>query len=225
LSSCCCWRGATPWEFASFHHHSASRIFITQPGCSPPLAVTQEDDHQPCGGEKHAGLRPLSHPSFGLVTRFFLQHSEGKGVHQSCGGGGPWLHGASRLQAIGYSVSGPLGLDGSGAAFDAASCRLGALGDRTRRRTPRRWRQRSWMVLSSLLLVEIGARTPSCVLRQPPPAGAEVVTAAGEATSCRGGCLRWLGHQSHLPLSPRLFGFNGLAVTPHRRTGVRTYLK
>jgi hypothetical protein len=29
LSSCCCWRGATPWELASFHHHSASRIFIT----------------------------------------------------------------------------------------------------------------------------------------------------------------------------------------------------
>jgi hypothetical protein len=47
------------------------------------------------------------------------------------------------------------------------------------------------MVLSSLLLVETGARTPSCVLRQPPPTGVEVVTATGEATSCRGGYLRW----------------------------------
>jgi hypothetical protein len=62
LSTCCCWRGATPWELASFHHHLASRIFIMQPGCSPPPAVTQKDDHQPRGGEKQAGLRPLSHP-------------------------------------------------------------------------------------------------------------------------------------------------------------------
>jgi hypothetical protein len=74
-----------------------------QPGCNPPLAVTQEDDHQPCGGEKQAGLRPPTlsfkdvhhprwggrrvelgpYPPYGLVTRFFLQHSEGKGVHQS----------------------------------------------------------------------------------------------------------------------------------------------
>ena len=57
-SSCCCWRGATPWELASFHHHSASRIFIMQPGCSPPPVVIQKDDYQPCGGEKQAGLRP-----------------------------------------------------------------------------------------------------------------------------------------------------------------------
>jgi hypothetical protein len=61
-SSCCRWRGAIPWGLASFHHHSASRIFNMQPDCSPPPAVTQEDDHQPCGGEKQAGLRPLSHP-------------------------------------------------------------------------------------------------------------------------------------------------------------------
>jgi hypothetical protein len=61
-SSCCCWRGATPWELASFHHHSASRIFIMQPGCSPPSVVIQKDDYQPCGGEKQAGLRPPSCP-------------------------------------------------------------------------------------------------------------------------------------------------------------------
>jgi hypothetical protein len=123
---------------------------------------------------------PLLPPAFG-----------GKGVHQSYGRGGPLLHGAGRLQAVSCSVSGPLGLDGSGAASDAASCRLGTLGVRIRRRTPRRWQRCSWTDLSSLLLVEIGARTPSCVLRQPPPTGAEVVAAAGEATSCRGGCLRW----------------------------------
>jgi hypothetical protein len=54
-----------------------------------------------------------------------------------------------------------------------------------------------------------GARTPSCVLRQPLSTGAEVaavvgvevVAAAGEAAHCIGGCLRWRGHQSHLPPS------------------------
>jgi hypothetical protein len=34
-----------------------------QPGCSPSPAATQDlDDHQPCGGGKQVGLRPLSHP-------------------------------------------------------------------------------------------------------------------------------------------------------------------
>jgi hypothetical protein len=61
-SSCCRWRGETPWGLASFHHHLASRIFITQPGCSPLPVVIQKDDYQPCGGEKQAGLRPPSCP-------------------------------------------------------------------------------------------------------------------------------------------------------------------
>jgi hypothetical protein len=54
----CCWRGATPWELASFRHHLASRIFIMQPGCSLPPVVIQKGDYQPCGGEKQTGLRP-----------------------------------------------------------------------------------------------------------------------------------------------------------------------
>jgi hypothetical protein len=82
-------------------HRSASRIFIMQPGCSPPSAVTRRDDHQPCGGEKQARLRPLPRPQLqgclssglrrrarrvgsclprGPVTRFFLQHSGEKGI-------------------------------------------------------------------------------------------------------------------------------------------------
>jgi hypothetical protein len=113
-----------------FRHCSASRIFIMQPGCSPPPVAIQKDDHQPRGGEKQARLRlPPSfsfkdvdhprwsggraksgvHPPRGLVTRFFLQHSEEEGVHQPCGGGEPQLRGADWLQAISYSVSGPLG--------------------------------------------------------------------------------------------------------------------
>jgi hypothetical protein len=33
-----------------------------QPGCSPSPMVIRRDDHQPCGGEKQAGLRPLPRP-------------------------------------------------------------------------------------------------------------------------------------------------------------------
>jgi hypothetical protein len=77
-----------------------------------------------------------------------------------------------------------------------------------------------------------GAKTSLCALVQPLPTGAEVITApsgadvvasAGEATHNRGGCLRWRDRQCHLLLVLRLFGFNGLAVSPHGRTGARSY--
>jgi hypothetical protein len=35
-----------------------------QPGYSPLLVVVQEDDHQPRGGEKQAGLQPPPTHSF-----------------------------------------------------------------------------------------------------------------------------------------------------------------
>jgi hypothetical protein len=47
---------ATPWELVPFSHRSASRIFIMQPGRTPPPVVTQDGDHQPLGGERQAGL-------------------------------------------------------------------------------------------------------------------------------------------------------------------------
>jgi hypothetical protein len=93
--------------FKDFHH--AAR----------PVVI-HKDDYQPCGGEKRAGLRPppalsfkdVHHPRWGgrraelgscpphgLATRFFLQHSREKGVHQPCGGGELRLRGAGRLQA------------------------------------------------------------------------------------------------------------------------------
>jgi hypothetical protein len=50
------WRNATPWELVPFSHRSASRIFITQPGCSPPLVVTQDGDLQLLDGERQTGL-------------------------------------------------------------------------------------------------------------------------------------------------------------------------
>jgi hypothetical protein len=57
-SSCCRWRSTTSWGLAFFSHHSASRIFIMQPGCSSPPVVIQNDVRQPCGGEERAGLWP-----------------------------------------------------------------------------------------------------------------------------------------------------------------------
>jgi hypothetical protein len=47
---------ATPWEWVPFSHRSTSRIFISQPGCSPLPGVTQDGDHQPLDGEEQAGL-------------------------------------------------------------------------------------------------------------------------------------------------------------------------
>ncbi len=38
------WRNATPWELVPFSHRSASRIFITQPGRTPPPVVTRDGD-------------------------------------------------------------------------------------------------------------------------------------------------------------------------------------
>jgi hypothetical protein len=55
-----------------FHHCSASRIFIMQPGCSPPPVVTQKDDYQPCSGEKQVGLQPPSCPQLQGCSSFLL---------------------------------------------------------------------------------------------------------------------------------------------------------
>jgi hypothetical protein len=74
-SFCCCLRSATPWGLALFSHRSASRIFIMQPDCSPPSAVTQDDDRRPRGGEERVGPWPPSALSF-------------KDVHHPCWGGG-----------------------------------------------------------------------------------------------------------------------------------------
>jgi hypothetical protein len=57
LSSCCRWRNATSRNLVPFSHRSASRIVIRQPGCVPPMVVTQDGDHQFDGGEKRAGLQ------------------------------------------------------------------------------------------------------------------------------------------------------------------------
>jgi hypothetical protein len=55
-------RNATPWELVPLSQRSASRIFITQPGRTPPPAVTRDGDLRLDGGGKRAGLRPLPLP-------------------------------------------------------------------------------------------------------------------------------------------------------------------
>jgi hypothetical protein len=69
----------------------------SQAATSPPPALSFKDVHHPRWGGKRAELGScLPH---GLATRFFLQHSGEKGVHQPCGGGELRLRGADRLQA------------------------------------------------------------------------------------------------------------------------------
>jgi hypothetical protein len=86
------WRNATPWELVPFSHRSASRIFILQPGCIPPPAVTQDGDLHLDGGGKRAGLRPLPLPQ----PQGFSSPGLGRGVCRvgvgPCVGGGPLLH-------------------------------------------------------------------------------------------------------------------------------------
>ena len=86
------WRNATPWELVPFSHRSASRIFIMQPGCTPPPAVTQDGDLRLDGGGKRAGLRPLPLPQ----PQGFSSPGLGRGVCRvgvgPCMGGGPLLH-------------------------------------------------------------------------------------------------------------------------------------
>jgi hypothetical protein len=69
----------------------------SEPGCGLPPALSFKDVHHPRWGGRRAELGYcLPH---GLATRFFLQHSGEKGVHQPYGGGELWLRGAGRLQA------------------------------------------------------------------------------------------------------------------------------
>jgi hypothetical protein len=86
------WRNATPRELVPFSHRPASRIFIMQPGRSPPLVVTQDGDLQLDGGGKRAGLRPLPLPR----PQGFSSPRLGRGVRRvEVGprvGGGPLLH-------------------------------------------------------------------------------------------------------------------------------------
>ena len=86
------WRNATQWELVPLSHRSSSRIFITQPGRTPPPAVTRDGDLRLDGGGERAGLRPLPLPQ----PQGFSSPGLGRGVRRvEVGprvGGGPLLH-------------------------------------------------------------------------------------------------------------------------------------
>jgi hypothetical protein len=129
LSSCCRWRNATSRKLVPFSHRSASRIFVRQPGYIPSPVVTQDGDHQFDGGEKRAGLRPLSLPQLQGCSSSVL----GRGVRRvgAClrAGSGPLLPSVIGGKGVRRSWRWQLprvwlsGLSGFGAASGATSLR------------------------------------------------------------------------------------------------------
>jgi hypothetical protein len=143
-SPCRCWRSATSWWLVLFRHRSTSRIFIMQLGCSPSPMVIQDDDHQFRGGGEQAGLRPLPHPQLQGCSSSLLWRRAGRagvlppawagkpplpsvfrgeGAHRPCGGGKLRQRGTGRKRRH-LQRAWLAGSAGSGAASDAASCRL-----------------------------------------------------------------------------------------------------
>jgi hypothetical protein len=192
---------------------SASRMFIIRAGA---------------GASRVAVL-----PPHGLVTRFFLQHLGEKGVHQPCGGG--------ELPPAAWS--------GCGCPPTARATIAPCVGRPRPRPFPRRRphrgivqdvvRRRGGVCVpgwscpysrsedgSEDLLMRAGAaaiRRCSVGAQVAAVVGAEVVTATGEASHCRGGCLRRRDCQCHLWLDLRLFGFNGSFSPPMWGTGARAF--
>jgi hypothetical protein len=153
----CRWRNATSRKLVPFSHRSASRIFIRRPGHIPSPVVTQDGDHQPLGGEKQAGLRPLPLPQLQGCSSSVL----GRGVRRVgvglCAGSGPLLPSAIRGKGVRRSwrwqlprvrLSGPSGFGAaSGATFRHDSRK------RFLRRRGSRCRPRTDLQLYGLLLV------------------------------------------------------------------------
>jgi hypothetical protein len=150
-------RNATSWELVPFSHRTASRIFIRRPGCIPSPVVTQDGDHQPLGGEKQAGLRPLPLPQLQGCSSSVL----GRGVRRvgvgPCAGGGPLLPSVIKGEGVRRSwrwqlprarLSDPSGFRAaSGAAFRHGSRK------RFLRRRDSRCRPRTDLQLYGLLSV------------------------------------------------------------------------
>jgi hypothetical protein len=208
-SSCCCWRSTISWGLAPFRHRSASRIFVMQPCCGLPPVVIYMDDHQPCGGEKRAGLWPPPCPQL-------------QGCSSSSLG---WK--AGRVGVLPSAWAGDLLLP---PAFGGEGCSPAL----RRRRTSATWCQSARkchqppgflpLGLDGLVLTLVGGRErgPLCHGER-----LEVVAATGDPLAshwCRGGRRRWPNHPHHQPPCSQLFGFNGLVVTPRRETGARASL-
>jgi hypothetical protein len=153
----CRWRDATSRKLAPFSHRSASRIFIRQPGSIPSPVVTQDGDHQPLGGEKQAGLRPLPLPQLQGCSSSVLGRGVrrvGVGLYTGSGPllpsviGGKGVRRSWRWQLPRARLSDPSGFGAaSGAAFRHGSQK------RFLRRRDSRCRPRTDLQLYDLLLV------------------------------------------------------------------------
>jgi hypothetical protein len=211
--------------FKDFHH--AAR-------CSSTLTVTQNDDRQPCGGEGcsrmfisragggQAELRScLPH---GLAIRFFLQHLGEKGVHQPCGGGElpptawsgcgcPSTARATVAPCVGRPRPWPFPCHWPhlGVVQDVVRCGggvhvLGWSCPHSRSKDG----SEDLLVRAGVAAIRrcgVGAQAVAVI-------GDEVVAATGEASHCRGGCLRRRDRQCRLWPDLRLFGFNGSFLPP-----------
>jgi hypothetical protein len=110
----CRWRNATPWELVPFSRRSASRIFITQPGCTPPPVVTQDGDLQFDSGGKQVRLQPLPLPQPQVFSSPVLGRGECRVGVGPCMGGGPLLPsvigGKERLLSVALAAAACLAL-------------------------------------------------------------------------------------------------------------------
>jgi hypothetical protein len=147
----------TSRKLVPFSHRLASRIFIRQPGRTPSPVATQDGDHQPLGGEKQAGQRPLPLPQLQGFSSSVL----GRGVRRvgvgPCAGGDPLLPSVIGRKGVRYlwrwqlpraRLSDPSG-------FGAASSAAFRHDSRKRflRRRDSRCRPRTDLQLYGLLLV------------------------------------------------------------------------
>jgi hypothetical protein len=164
-SFCCCLRSATPWGFALFNHRSASRIFIMQPGCSHSPMVIRRDDHQPCGGEKQAGLRPMPRPQ--------LQGCSSSGLGRRAHRVGACLRVGQR-PASSSSIWGRRA--SSSSVEEASSSHAGGEGE--------------LLLPGQGAAVRPPSGRWSCRAQAAAVTGAEATTAAGEASHRSGGCFR-----------------------------------
>jgi hypothetical protein len=196
----CRWRNATSRKLVPFSHRSASRIFIMQPGRIPSPAVTQDGDHQPLGGEKQAGLRPLPLPQLQGFSSSVL----GRGVRRvgvgPCTGGGPLLPSVIggkgvrrswRWQLPRVRLSDPSGFGAaSGGAFRHSSRK------RFLRRRDSRCHPRTGLQLYGLLLV-LASRVRAwarALWQQHPPRGHCCCCSAPRSRSRRRRCC-WSGRR------------------------------
>jgi hypothetical protein len=177
-----CSPAATSRQWSSRGMTTSLVVEISEPGCGLPSALSFKDVHHPRWGGGRAELGPAFRMGWRPASSSSIQGRKVfANLAKEANFGYAGSAGCRRRQPPHARC---LGLGGFGAAFDTASCclvgawlfvhRTGdgramrrsatAPGGRTRRRTPRGRRPRSWMVLSSLRR-RTGARTSSRVLR------------------------------------------------------------